>query len=1505
MEKLRKKKEKKVISIIVVCSMVVLLIAGIYRPAQADSYDSPNMVLLESMLNGNRKWVLDTLVDDNRSNNPYNNEKSLMATSLSQYENMNDPDYSALYTAMVDMLNDYYYKQVWAQDLKAWAVDYATEVGKIFTSDDDFLAFGNDLRKYAEEEQYDNILAEVFSDEYESSWGESIGEQEEAIKTVSELKQNVDSLANLTSYWKNLYAPGTADSLTIFDYMDEVVDPLIDSGETYIKNFNKLESKEQQIRGSAIILATSLGTAHMFAQKGGSFTGTSLSQDLLDHVTGKDAQKMLKGVGKTLEFTSGALDQYTFLNRLCQQKEQFHDTLTRVSEKAKTDGNDKMSRVFSEYAKKMDKAIDENQIAYDVLVKELSQKNLEVLPLKLSKKYRDFEEKAEEYYKESGYKSLAALFKSGMFLIDKSTGLKQVCMGTSELCYLRNIINETKFVYNSDLNTYQSNKTEENAKKVVDDLQLIQRLRLQGENVSYKMSKSQLTSWIGKLASGYNFQDWANGKEETQLSEAWKEHYQNSIDSLIGATLNPVAIKSFKVNSGEKLVVSYNQEKGTYQGSYTRNGKIKNIYEMQYRLLAGLTVNGGEVVIKDATVPFIDASGESTIKIDGSTASVGEFTGSSGATLEVTKSDVEFPLSMELENATVKGNGNVISTPDLTCSKKVSLQDTSLETEKLHATNEADVTGKISCKKDAELGGSQISDLTINGNTEQQIKGNFTVNNLTLDNHLNSKAIKISDGVTINGTLSDPKNIAGTLTLTKDAQIEGNTVASNLFLNDTTIAKSMNYKGNVETYGNVTMAGGTINGSLTARGEKVSVGASGNMVVKNNLRSRGAEVELHCPIQIYGDTYLEYSSAKFTGDKDVISYGDIFINYNSNKEEYQQLESLKICGNSKQTIRGISSVKKLILNNSGKDNVTIPSTELEVTGTIQNEKNAVKSGIVLGENAQIIGNTEAATLTLKGTQLDHAVEFQQDVKISGQASLQGGEIKGKLEVPNATFTNTKEVLEIQRGLNADNAVLEVNDPIKISGDSYLNKTTSKGDGELWLLSDCKGSDNNLDHVKICGIFPQEITMYSGKFGILEIENQSITGTKFNSGPMEVTKLIQAQDQKIQNGENLYITGTAQVNINNSQMNLTLNNWKGGNWEGNLLGTLYSTGTNTITDSMDLKGGISQRDGELTIDHTEVTMRGPLRLDGKLVISEESVVDVKNDISNENYVALEIKNSGKLIGDSYRLNRLTGEGEVDIKEDFYLDNDLTFGTLRFCGDKEQNVYISGSSIQVAQLINDNQSQKGVQLNSRIYVSDKFENNGRIRGIKPILILKDNVISGDVTQGNLVTNEDVKVDDHAKVTINGDAELGGQLDVGTDAEIVIKGNLKVDNKNITIGKGSKILVKGNLISTNSDITIDGQLTVYQDSKLSQGTLQGEGILELRGDLIQNSTIQDLGQLSINGCVPQTISGYEIHVKKLDVQNTSSHGVDVQNQIYYTQKTIKNGTKINEDNLMEETE
>ena len=54
-----------------------------------------------------------------------------------------------------------------------------------------------------------------------------------------------------------------------------------------------------------------------------------------------------------------------------------------------------------------------------------------------------------------------------MSFIDKLTGLKQVCMGTSELCYLSDIIDQTKSVYESDLNAYNASKTEDNAKKSI------------------------------------------------------------------------------------------------------------------------------------------------------------------------------------------------------------------------------------------------------------------------------------------------------------------------------------------------------------------------------------------------------------------------------------------------------------------------------------------------------------------------------------------------------------------------------------------------------------------------------------------------------------------------------------------------------------------------------------------------------------------------------------------------------------------------------------------------------------------------------------------------------------------------------------------------------------------------------------------------------------------------------------------------------------------------------
>ena len=76
------------------------------------------------------------------------------------------------------MLNDYYYSNSWKQDFQAILVDKATEIAQVFTGDEEFLSFGNDLKQTAEEQHYEDILTDVFSDDYTTSWGESVGEQE-------------------------------------------------------------------------------------------------------------------------------------------------------------------------------------------------------------------------------------------------------------------------------------------------------------------------------------------------------------------------------------------------------------------------------------------------------------------------------------------------------------------------------------------------------------------------------------------------------------------------------------------------------------------------------------------------------------------------------------------------------------------------------------------------------------------------------------------------------------------------------------------------------------------------------------------------------------------------------------------------------------------------------------------------------------------------------------------------------------------------------------------------------------------------------------------------------------------------------------------------------------------------------------------------------------------------------------------------------------------------------
>ena len=73
---------------------------------------------------------------------------------------------------------------------------------------------------------------------------------------------------------------------------------------------------------------------------------------------------------------------------------------------------------------------------------------------------------------------------------------------------------------------YKANPTDENAAKVIDDLDFIQRLRLRGETIAYKMSANQLDKPLGQLLAG--------GSDET-LKDFYAYDYQRHIDAILGA----------------------------------------------------------------------------------------------------------------------------------------------------------------------------------------------------------------------------------------------------------------------------------------------------------------------------------------------------------------------------------------------------------------------------------------------------------------------------------------------------------------------------------------------------------------------------------------------------------------------------------------------------------------------------------------------------------------------------------------------------------------------------------------------------------------------------------------------------------------------------------------------------------------------------------------------------------------------------------------------------------
>ena len=118
-----------------IASLVLFLIIGALftQSFAANTESAPNKALLDAMLYGDRHWVIETLVDDSRVNNPMaikqatSNNQSMAREALNTYRGIdaNGQTASSLYKSMIDIMEKIYNRDEYIKGIVDEAVPAA------------------------------------------------------------------------------------------------------------------------------------------------------------------------------------------------------------------------------------------------------------------------------------------------------------------------------------------------------------------------------------------------------------------------------------------------------------------------------------------------------------------------------------------------------------------------------------------------------------------------------------------------------------------------------------------------------------------------------------------------------------------------------------------------------------------------------------------------------------------------------------------------------------------------------------------------------------------------------------------------------------------------------------------------------------------------------------------------------------------------------------------------------------------------------------------------------------------------------------------------------------------------------------------------------------------------------------------------------------------------------------------------------------------------------------
>ena len=1247
-----------------IASLVLFLIIGALftQSFAANTESAPNKALLDAMLYGDRHWVIETLVDDSRVNNPMaikqatSNNQSMAREALNTYRGIdaNGQTASSLYKSMIDIMEKIYNRDEYikgivdeAGNLVSWLAGWFSGKAEVEQTIDDLTASTDELR-------YESLLKAIFSEKYTASDGTTLGESESTLVLVRQIKDAVSYMNKFVSVGRaQAMAVVGAANLTAFDaeYIDKYATPFIDAGTKFMASLSQLQkgddSKDAAVLAEAAAYLATIGNLVVLSPSE-TFMGYSYHDFLAGYLVDTGVVDVLKAAGKTLNIAETALEGYLYINSIQGQKESFAGGVERLSEFA---SDEDLKKAISYFSDMLSDEYDTSLIGYDSIIRYLRENNTVSSTFVNGSKnlFTKLFHISETSLASAAASRAVAVVDITSWVADQAIGLKDTCKKTYQLLCLEDITNLCIEMYKSDLAEYQSEPSDENASIVLDDLMILQKVRLYGEKIAYGISAGQVDSLIGQIIWG------------GETSDSLQLLYQTSIDALIAASVIP-PLDGVTVESDEIITINYDERTG-YTGIINRGGKLIYLPELSSQLAGGLTVNGTLIITGDPGVPlgisYISAAPSAIVGVVTGRVIIDELycpsgtvniTLNNGATLEVTdelnvagciySSESDSPL--EVCNLNLRGS---FAGGELHVGGDIIADNGSVETLVLHSENNQTVSGELSCDK-----------LSITGST-LDVQGQVTV----------YEELYAPSTEVING-----RNIL----------LDGGALTSSSFNGDLST--------NSVSLSNITINGSLYDGGATTYSNSVIVGSNLSLSGTPSF-SAGSLVTVHRAVDIACESISGVCALSVGGDVSV--------------SDSASLSELNMCGSLPQEIVGNLTAETIVLNNpkgiriDGEVTAGKTLTQLD-TGAITGDALMLGDGGVLTDNS-FVGNLSVHNYALDG---DRKVDGNLTIRDGGTVSGGALTVTGSLSIEDtAAFSGTS----VTAGLLNSQGSITSDGPINVNG-----------------TANCRGTIDTTSYVAIAGDLISDSLTCNGEMCVKGDITGTLTSTVLvldGRYRQNVYGTVRTTDLFIRNtstsGVNIEGDIYASANYQNSGAPVSGNPIHVGEGGFGIEADTTLSGDQTIDGALTLDGNSLKIDGSLTVTDGISLKNATLIITGNLTVSGGSInVDENSAITvgrQAHIRASGISQNGEMtIGSDLYISsaEMSGQGVLTLKGDLQSGGAITQDKLILSGLVRQ--YIDSDSVSVQDVELRNSSNGGVYLISKISYSNSLDTGSTV-------------------------------------------------------------------------------------------------------------------------------------------------------------------------------------------------